>query len=543
MGSINGTLPLILVIMVMALNFTQLAGLPLLSTSSLSGRFLAETDNVSDSSRHLDDTVRVDPLDGLKKYRGGYDITNKHYWSSTVFTGIHGYAIAVLWLLCGLGYGGFLLVTRSCKSRRELKKRSPCLKQDCYLQPLLFVVVFCDPCYNRPFRFFCCFPRTASCVVLGGNAKFHSRAKTVIDIILDTADEASNTIYNTTGAMKEMSSTLGEVQGSSRATGFLISTSRTLDAQAADIARQASKNRRLIDKGLKIVYIVTTVMISLTLVAVIALLVSGILKFRRARQVLIVLGWILTALCWFFFGIYFFLQNFVGDTCTALESFQQNPYNNSLSSILPCDELLSAESVLDDVSVGIYDLVNEVNGNISRSYGNIVQICNPFSPPPMYEYQPWNCPATSIRIGDIPQVLRLLACPDTKGQTCNGGILVPAGYYNSVEAYTTSIQKFLDVYPGMDSLVQCETVEDAFDEILDEHCSPLKRYVRMVWAALVALSVIMVALVIFWTVSGRHNENHHSFGSSVKPHFNTADMLESGSAKTSNDGSKPGLGL
>ncbi|KAK4381066.1 hypothetical protein Sango_3003500 [Sesamum angolense] len=413
MGSINSTLPLILVVMVMALNFTQLAGLPLLSTSSLSGRFLAETNNVSDSSRHLDDTVRVDPLDGLKKYRGGYDITNKHYWSSTVFTGIHGYAIAVLWLLCGLGYGGFLLVTRSCKSRRELKKRSPCLKQDCYLQPLLFVVVF-----------------------------------TILAI-----------------------------------------------------------------------YIVTTVMISLTLVAVIALLVSGILKFRRARQV------------------------FVGDTCTALESFQQNPYNNSLSSILPCDELLSAESVLDDVSVGIYDLVNEVNSNISRSYGNIVQICNPFSPPPMYEYQPWNCPATSIRIGDIPQVLRLLACPDTEGQTCNGGILVPAGYYNAVEAYTTSIQKFLDVYPGMDSLVQCETVEDAFDEILDEHCSPLKRYVRMVWAALVALSVIMVALVIFWTVSGRHNENHHSFGSSVKPHFNTADMLESGSAKTSNDGSKPGLGL
>ncbi|KAL0366640.1 UNVERIFIED_CONTAM: hypothetical protein Sradi_3554100 [Sesamum radiatum] len=438
MGSINGTLPLILVLVVMALNFTQLAGLPLLSTSSVSGRFLAETSNVSD------DTVRVDPLDGLKKYRGGYDITNKHYWSSTAFTGIYGYAIAVLWLLCGLGYGGFLLVTRSCKSRRELKKRSPCLKQDCYLQPLLFVVVFTILAI------------TASCVVLGGNAKFHSRAKTVIDIIIDTADEASNTIYNTTGAMKEMSSTLGEVNGSAGATGFLISTSQSLNAQAADIARQASKNRRLIDKGLKIVYIVTTAMISLTLVAVIALLVSGILKFRRARQVLIVLCWILTALCWFFFGIYFFLQNFAGDTCTALESFQQDPYNNSLSSILPCDELLSAQSVLDDVSVGIYDLVNE----FSECFLN--------PPPPMYEYQPWNCPATSIRIGDIPRVLRMLACPDTEGQTCNGGILVPASYYNTVEAYTTSIQKFLDVYPGMDSLVQCETVEDAFSEILDE---------------------------------------------------------------------------
>ena len=54
-------------------------------------------------------------------------------------------------------------------------------------------------------------------------------------------------------------------------------------------------------------------------------------------------------------------SRFSSDTCTALENFQENPYNNSLSSILPCDELLSAESVLFDVSAGIYNLVNEVN--------------------------------------------------------------------------------------------------------------------------------------------------------------------------------------
>lgn len=52
----------------------------------VSGRFLAETNNDSDSSRYLDDTVRVDPLDGLKKYRGGYDITNKHYWGVSIYS-------------------------------------------------------------------------------------------------------------------------------------------------------------------------------------------------------------------------------------------------------------------------------------------------------------------------------------------------------------------------------------------------------------------------------------------------------------------------
>ena len=40
--------------------------------------------------------------------------------------------------------------------------------------------------------------------------------------------------------------------------------------------------------------------------------------------------------------------------------FQENPNNNSLSSILPCEQLLTAKSALTDVSSEIYDLVNKV---------------------------------------------------------------------------------------------------------------------------------------------------------------------------------------
>lgn len=94
-------------------------------------------------------------------------------------------------------------------------------------------------------------------LVLGGNAKFHSRAKTVIDIIIDTAENASETIYRTTGALKEISINLEDVDGDPEATSFLVSTSESLNSQAAEIAEQASKNRRLIDKGLKIVYVLS----------------------------------------------------------------------------------------------------------------------------------------------------------------------------------------------------------------------------------------------------------------------------------------------
>ena len=113
--------------------------------------------------------------------------------------------------------------------------------------------------------------RVASGLVLGGNAKFHSRARTVVDIIMETANKASGTIYNTTGAMRNIRQNLETTDVGAEASNFLTSTSDKLDVEAAGIERQARKNRRLIDKGLKIVYIITTVTISLNLVAVIAL--------------------------------------------------------------------------------------------------------------------------------------------------------------------------------------------------------------------------------------------------------------------------------
>ncbi|XP_051118377.1 uncharacterized protein LOC127242741 [Andrographis paniculata] len=519
MSSGNGGCPnhILLLALIFALNFTFLSGLPTLSESGRRRRLFS----VNDSGGHLDDTVRADPLDGLKKYRGGYDVTNKHYWSSTAFTGFPGYILAAIWLFSGVGYGGFLLVRMACcNGRKKANIRLPC-SNNCHLWPLLFAV------------FFTVLAVLGCGLVLGGNAKFHSTANTVIDIIIDTADEASDTIYTTTGAMKEMSTSLGRVTGNSQATRFLTSTSERLDKQADDIHRQAAKNRRLIDKGIKIVYIVTTVAISLTLTTVLALLALGVLKFQRIARILIVLCWIFTVICWLFFGIYLFLQNFAGDTCTALKGFQEDPYNNSLSSILPCDELLSAKSVLSDVSAEIYDMVNEVNLNISTSYGSFVQICNPFSPPPSHDYQPWDCPPSSIPIGNIPRMLRLLVCPDDAGgETCNGGILVAANEYYTVEAYTTSIQRLLDVYPGMESLVECQTVKDAFGEILESHCGPLKRYVRIVWASAAFLSIVMAALVLVWTVGAAHSLRRHS-GGSVKPQDGgrPSETIESGVTK------------
>ncbi|KAK9287657.1 hypothetical protein L1049_016094 [Liquidambar formosana] len=533
MGSINCTrlaLSLSFMVVVLAITFPEISGLSISTSDFVAGRNLLQIENVSEPIGQSDDTVRVDPLDNFKKYRGGYDITDKHYWSSTVFTGVYGYAIGLLWLLCGIVYGGFLLATTFCcmnKKNTKLKKKSLCYKQ-CYLWPLLLAT------------FFTILAVASSGLVLGGNARFHSRAKTVLNIIMDTANEASKTIYNTTEAMKDIRNNLEASNGGSEASNFLTSTSEKLDFEAANIQRQTRKNRRLINKGLKIVFIITTVTISLNLVAVIALSVSGFLRLRRALYLLIILCWVLTVVCWLFFGLYFFVGKFSGDTCTALEDFQQDPYNNSLSSILPCDELLKAKSVLSDVSAGIYDLVNEVNANISLQQVEIpVRICNPFSAPPEYQYQPENCPSNTIRIADIPQVLKVFTCSDTTNGTCKDGEFISASDFQAVEAYSTSIQNLLNVYPDMEGLVECQSVKDAFSEILTKHCKPLKRYIRMTWVSLVLLSIFMVFLVQIWIIKAHHERKHHFLDGSVKPHSAAANKLESGTAKAMDTNPNP----
>ncbi|KVI04076.1 hypothetical protein Ccrd_017617, partial [Cynara cardunculus var. scolymus] len=381
------------------------------------------------------------------------------------------YVLGALWLLCGVVFGIFLVATTCCKINRKLKKHKK--KPQSHKQYYLWHVIFA--------ALFTLLAIVGTGLVLGGNAKFHSRADTIIDIIIDTADEASETIYNTTGAMKM---TRTNLQG----TNVDASTTR-----------------------------------------------------------FIVLCWLITVLCWVFYGAYFFLSRFAGDTCTALQGFQQDPYNNSLSSILPCDQLLSAESVLNDVSAGVYDLVNEVtaekllhvltkrwsekpqvNANISRiqqdsSFG----VCNPFTGPPEYNYQPDNCTENQIRIGDIPELLRLITCVDPVNGVCNGGIPISGIDFKTVVAYTSSIQILLNSYPGMESLLNCQTVKDAFSEILEDHCEPVKRDVKIVWAGLVFLSIVMVFLVLTWTVEAYRDRNRQFSDGSVKPHH-AEDRIESG---------------
>lgn len=143
-----------------------------------------------------------------------------------------------------------------------------------------------------------------------------------------------------------------------------------------------------------------------------------------------------------------------------------------------------------------------------------------------------------LRTSPFPlKIVKEMACPDSQ-TTCTGGILVPANYYKTIGPYCTSIQILLNQYSGIKSLVECQPIKDVLCEILNNHCKPLKRHIRLLWSALLFLSLVLVALVLIWTVSAHHDQTHHSSGGSIKPQ--DAGVIESGAINHTSDHSEDG---
>ncbi|CAL4981377.1 unnamed protein product [Urochloa decumbens] len=453
------------------------------------GRILSETGNKSGSPLSIR-TRRIDPLDGLRKYEGGYNITDKHYWSSTIFTGRSGYVIAALWIIGGITFLGTIFISKIfCTKRKERYTEFDYFLERYQILTVLLCVILAI------------FVIVASAVALRGTVQFHSRAESVKEIIGATALQATATIYNITGAIEMMQNTSRLYNYTSQAWDHLNSTVEALNSEAMEIQEKAEKNMRLVSKGINTLELVTILTVTLNLVSVFVLLGSP-LRLQKLCYLCIAISWILTALFWLYFGLYYFFDKLAGDTCVALDEYQLNPQNSTLGTIIPCSEKLSGNLILHDVGAGIHDIIDQVNSNIytiksEYPVKRLDYICNPFTGPPEFQYRPQNCPTGAATIGDIPQILKRLTCSDFGGGGggCRPADLSSAIDYDKVQSYTSSIQNVLDIFPGTERLVSCELVKAGFAEIVGGQCAPLRRGARAAWAALAALSAVMALLL------------------------------------------------
>ncbi|KAL0450155.1 UNVERIFIED_CONTAM: hypothetical protein Slati_1571900 [Sesamum latifolium] len=341
--------------------------------------------------------TRPDPLRKFKHYGRDYDIYDKHYWASTAFTGIPGYAVAGVWLLSGLGFAVFVVVKNLNGSA------SPVVDPPNSSNLIMFFLIV----------LFTVFAISASSVIIAANQKSLQRAEKLEDTLFGAGNDTSQTIGKVRATLQRMQTSL--LPYDSKTCTLLDLIGHRLRKESLRIHGFVGSTRNLATK-----YLVNLVVVSVNLV----LLVAGL-----------------------------------------------DPRNNSLTDMLPCPKSRDSDITLGQINHGVHDFIAEINSKIREllasiegtEYRPIPEICDPFSAAPSFSYSPQICRNDSIQVRNLPN-------------------------------------DFIDIYPDMSGLMKCSAVKQAFSDIVQRQCKPLRRTMKVLWSSMLAFSIVMVVVVcVLWS--------------------------------------------
>ncbi|KAH7566703.1 hypothetical protein JRO89_XS08G0218900 [Xanthoceras sorbifolium] len=437
---------------------------------------------------------RPDPLRHLHHYHGGYDLSNKHYWASTAFTGVHGFVMAGIWMLFGLAFGILVMI---------LKKRSASSPTTDYLDRYYVVS-------SLLLLFFTILVIAATGFVYAGNHQAFKRTKNLKNSIVEAGQDASHTLKKVAKALTGIQYLLNPYEPNT--SSQLNVTSRKLGSGSQTIISFVQTSGHSIDKAIYTSYALHVVIVTLNLIFVVGAIVLLLLHWHPGFIAIIFLCWILTTLGWVLTGVDFFIFTFAADTCSALEDFVQHPQNNSLSSVLPCLDSSQSTKLLADIGSSVSRIIKELDSKIEDAYGSLGlddkesdiskygKICNPFTEAPNYTYVPHLCANNSLNIGDLPKILISLTCYNKdSAESCESeGKFVSEPSYYKVRAYSHSVQKIINIYPDLQSLVECTVVKVTISDVMPNQCKSFRVTVKRLWLSMLSLSIFMVVLELIW---------------------------------------------
>ncbi|KAK6912550.1 hypothetical protein RJ641_022151 [Dillenia turbinata] len=413
-------------------------------------------------------TYRRDPLNGFKKYTGGWDINERHYWASVGFTAAPLFIIAATWFL---GFGLCLLLislVHFC-----CRRQSCGYSRTAYVLSLLLLILFT----------ICAI---IGCVILyTGQGKFHTSTKDTVDYVVDQAED-------TVDRLMDVSDYLAAAKLAGVDQVFLPSNVQS-DIDQIGMKINSSANI-LSDRALKNSDDIHDVLDS-------------------TRMALVVVA-----------AVMIFLTSLGLHTCVAMDQWVQNPTaHTSLDNVLPCVDNTTAQETLvrsKEVTSQLVDLVNQVITNVSNInfspnfvplYYNqsgplLPLLCNPFRP----DFTDRVCTPGEVDLDKATQVWSGYVCNVSPAGVCTTtGRLTPTLYSQMSTAVNMSYGLYNDA-PFLIALEDCTFVRDTFSTITRDHCPGLLRYSKWICTGLVMVSTAVMLSLIFWVVYGRERR-HRAF--------------------------------
>ncbi|CAL5056283.1 unnamed protein product [Urochloa decumbens] len=458
-----------------------------------------------------DRTHRKDPLNGFRKYPGGWNISEVHYFASVGYTAIPLFAIALVWFVIF-----FLVMLGICCHHCCCPHRSYKYSRTAYALSLILLILFTCAAI-------------AGCVMLyDGQGKFHKSTTTTLKFVVSQANYTVDNLRNLSDSLSaakkvdigrfllpsDMQSQIDEIQGK-------------LNSSATDLAAKTTDNSAKIKKLLNKVRLALIVIAAVMLLLAFVGFLLSIFGLEFLVSVLVVIGWILVTGTFILCGVFLLLHNVTSDTCVAMEEWVAHPTEHTaLDEIIPCVEPATANESLyrsRQVTFQLVNLVNQVITNVSNQnfpspppvstpfYYNqsgplMPLLCNPFKP----DLSNRTCTGGEVTLDNANQVYKSFVC-QTKtvsgAEICTTVGRVTPRIYSQMEAGVTVSQGLFQYGPFLIQLEDCTFVRDTFTTINRDYCPGLQEYSKWVYIGLVMVSAAVMLSLIFWVIYARERRH------------------------------------
>ncbi|VFQ84785.1 unnamed protein product [Cuscuta campestris] len=176
-------------------------------------------------------TYRQDPLNDFKKYTGGWNISNRHYWASVGFTAVPFFLAALIWFaifgLCLL----FICICYCCCAREQYG-----YSRLAYALSLILLIVFTVAAI-------------VGCIILYvGQGKFHSSTINTLGYVVNQANTTAGSLRNVSGylaAAKQISVAQFLLPGNVQSD--IDGIMNRINSSASELATKTSENKDGID--------------------------------------------------------------------------------------------------------------------------------------------------------------------------------------------------------------------------------------------------------------------------------------------------------
>ncbi|RDX92327.1 hypothetical protein CR513_25554, partial [Mucuna pruriens] len=490
-------------------------------------------------------TARPDILRGFRRYRGGWDIADQHYWASVGFTGSAGFILAVLWFI---SFGLALAIHLCCGWGINIKDKGSNRSQ---MICLILLISFT-------------FAAATGCILLSvGQNKFHGQALDTLHYFVNQSDYTVQTLRNVTEYLslaKSINVTRillpsDVMDGIDKLNVDLNTAADTLSEKTH---QSSVKIRRVFNDVYAIIklkafilkfdipsiydakpctfcrrlalFVVAAVMLLLALVG----LLLSVLGYQHAILIFVITGWLLVATTFILCGVFMILNNTISDTCMAMGEWVANPHTESaLSNVLPCVDQRTTNKTLyqsEQVVTNIASVVNQFiysTANINPTQGSIgyYNQSGPKMPPLCYpfdsQFQKRQCTDQEVSSANASMVWKEYECEVSETGICTTvGRVTPEIYLQIVAAVNESYA--LEHYtPPLLSLQNCNFVRDAFTKITSSYCPPLNHYLKIINVGLGLVSVGVLLCLVLWILYANRPQRREVFHKSSVPETGT----------------------